>query len=306
MPPRRRDRRHLVKRGSVWYFERLIDGRRFRRSLDTGNVEEARARRDALERDLATVRFSTRATPTFAAAAHDALAAMESRREAGAETGYSATTARDRRRGLRADGPILPRIGHLRLDTIDAAILQRWHDAEVVQRGRSFKTGNNLLDAIEQVFRFARSRGFVDRRHDPVGELRQELRAELRTKRSREAISRRRHLARDGVLSAEEVGRLTAAARGDGPESLVIVLLAVECGLRRSEIAGLRWGDVAFGTGGDDPTRHVEIRQARPRGLDAEAPKSGQLRRPHLSLRLRSALRTCIEPDGSQVPTIVS
>ena len=52
----------------------------------------------------------------------------------------------------------------------------------------------------------------------------------------------------------------------------------------------LRWGDVAFGTSGDDPTRHIEIRQARPRGLNAEAPKSGQERRPHLSRRLRNAL----------------
>ncbi len=290
MAPRRRDRRHLHKRGSVWYFERVIDGRRIRESLRTGNLEDARARRDILERELATAPFSTRETPTFATAARDALTAMETRRTAGAESAYSATTASDRLRALRADGPILPRIGHLRLDTIDETILHRWHDAEVVQRGLSFKTGNNLLDAIEQVFRFARSRGYVDRLHRPVTVVRDELRSELRTKRSREAISQRRNLARDGVLSPKDVGRLTAAARRDDLESLVIVLLAVECGLRRSEIAGLRWGDVAFGTSGDDPTRHIEIRQARPRGLDAEAPKSGQARCPHLSRRLRRAL----------------
>ena len=95
MSPRRRDRRHLVKRGSVWYFERVIDGRRIRESLRTGNLEEARVRRDALERELATAPFSTRETPTFATAAHDALAAMETRRSAGAESGYAATTASD-------------------------------------------------------------------------------------------------------------------------------------------------------------------------------------------------------------------
>ena len=300
MSPRRRDRRHLVKRGSTWYFERVIDGRRYRKSLDTGNLEEARARRDVLERELATTPFATRNAPTFTVAARDVLAAMHARREAGAETGYSATTARDRMRALKADGPILPRIGHLRLDAIDVAVLHRWHDAEVIQRGLSLKTGNNLLDAIEQVFRFARSRGFVDRVHKPVTVFREDLRAEMRTKRSREVISARRNFARDGVLSPGEVGRLTAAARRDDPESLVIVLLAIECGLRRGEIFGLRWGDVAFGDDDDDPTRLVEIRQARPRGLAAEAPKSGQTRRPHLSRRLRNALaelyRTRWEP----------
>ncbi len=290
MSPRRRERRNLVKRGSVWYFERVIGGRRFRRSLETGNLEEARARRDALERELSTARYS-REAPTFAVAAADALADMKARREVGAETGYAATTASDRRRALRKDGPIVRRIGHLRLDTIDAAVLQRWHDAEIVQRGRSFKTGDNLLDAIEQVFRFARSRGYLDRGHKPVAELREQLRAERRTKRSRAARDGKRRLAREGVLTPEEVGRLTAAARAHGIEAEIVVLLAVECGLRRGEIAGLRWGDVAFGAGDDDPTRAIEVREARARGEAPEAPKSGRVRRPHLSRRLARRLR---------------
>ncbi len=290
MAPRRRDRRHLHNRGSVWYFECVIDGRRYRQSMDTANLEEAKARRDAIERKLAATPFIIRDTPTFGVAAREALAAMEVRRSMGTETGYAATTARDRIRALRTAGPILPHLGHLRLDAIGVAILHRWHDAEVVQRGLSLKTGNNLLDAIEQVFRFARSREFVDRSHKPVTVFREEIRSETRTKRSRAAVNRRRNLARDGVLSPEEVGRLTAAARGDDLESFVIVLLVVECGLRRGEIFGLRWGDVAFGDNEDDPTRLIEIRESRSRGLDFEAPKSGQIRRPHLSRRLRQAL----------------
>ena len=62
-----------MRRGAVWYFERVLDGRRIRQSLETGNVEEAKARRDAIEQGLLTGRFSLNA-PTFAAAAKNALA----------------------------------------------------------------------------------------------------------------------------------------------------------------------------------------------------------------------------------------
>lgn len=110
-------------------------------------------------------------------------------------------------------------------------------------RGRAagpvVQEGNNLLDAIEQVFRFPRSRGDVDRRHKFVSALREELRAERRTKRSRATGDRRRRLAREGVLTPDEVGRLTAAAKAEGAEAEVVDLLAVECGLRRGEISAL-------------------------------------------------------------------
>src|SRR5262249_2662531 len=157
---------------------------RFRHSLETGSLEVARERRDALEREIASHRYSAVQPPTFAVAAKQALDAMRARRDAGAETAYSASTARDRKYPLAKHGPALPRLGPLRLDTIDASRLSRWHEDEIVARGRSFKTGENLLDAIEQVFRFARSRGYVDRRHKPVSELREQLRSERHTKRS--------------------------------------------------------------------------------------------------------------------------
>ncbi len=286
----RRERRNLVKRGSVWYFECVVGGRRYRRSLETENLEEARAHRDVIEREIASRRFLRTQAPTFATAAKEALDAMQARRDAGAETGYSASTSRDRKYALRKEGPILPQIGHLRLDTIDAVRLYRWHEAEIIAHGRSFKTGENLLTAIEQVFRFARARGYVDRQHMPVGEVREQLRAERHTKRARAVKDSRRRLAREGVLAPEEVGRLTAAASVEGAEAEVFVLLALECGLRRGEIAALRWGDVAFGVDEDDRTRGIEVRQSRARGEEAEAPKSGRTRRPHLSRRLRRAL----------------
>ncbi len=290
MSPRRRNRRNLVKRGSVWYFEKIVDGHRYRRSLETANLDEAIARRDTVERELALKRFTRQRCPTFSQVAREALRDMDACRDAGVETGYAATTARDRHNALKDSGPVLPSLGHLRLDQIDAPVLRRWHDAEVIRSDRSLKTGSNLLDAIEQVLRFARARGYIDRKHNPVSELREQVRAERRTKRSRQASEERRRFAKDGVLSPREVGRLTLAARRESAQAYVVVLLAVECGLRRSELAGLSWGDVAFGTGPDDPSRAIEIRHARPRGEPLEAPKSGRIRRPHISRRLWFAL----------------
>src|SRR5262245_29645711 len=155
-------------RDSIW-FEREVRGRRFRVDLETASWEEAAARRDAYEaqKGVAKARGVIGRVPTFADAAREALDDMDARRSAEAETGYSATTAQDRRRALREKGPIRPHLGGRRLDAIDAAVLRRWHDAEVVGKGRSLKTGENLLDAIEMVFRFARGRGQLEREHRP-------------------------------------------------------------------------------------------------------------------------------------------
>ena len=279
-------------RGSIW-FVRVVRGRRFRVDLETGSWEEAAARRDAYEqrKGVAQARGTVGRVPLFADAVSAALEDMDARRSAEAETGYSATTAQDRRRALREAGPILPHLGGRRLDTIDAGVMRRWHDAEVVARGRSLKTGENLLDAVEMVFRYARGRGQLEREHRPVAELRAAIGTERRTKRARATRDRTRRLARDGVLAPEEVGQLVGAARGEGLEALVVMLLAVECGLRRGELAGLTWGDVAWGTNEDDASRAILVRQARPRGAAVDAPKSGRERAPHVSRRLWRALR---------------
>ena len=262
--------------------------------LETTSWEEAAARRDAYEalKGVTKTRGPIARVPTFADATSQTLEDMDARRLAGAETGYSATTAQDRHRALREAGPILQHLGPKRLDVIKAADLRHWHDAEVIGRGRSFKTGDNLLDAVEMVFRYARSHGQLERDHRPVAELRAELGTERRTKRARATRDQRRRLARDGVLAPEEVGRLVAGARAEGLEALVVVLLAVECGLRRGEVTGLPWGDMRpWGESEDDPSRAILVRQARPRGAAVGEPKSGRERRTHMSRRLWRALR---------------
>ena len=292
---RRRERRNLARRGrgGIIYYERLFDGERVRFSTGATDWTKAAAVRDCYEAERAErgARATAAPVPTFAEAARAALDAMDARREAGAVEGYSTTTARERPRILAADGPVLPLLGSLRLDGIGAPTLRVWYDREVIGRRRSPKTAANLLDAVEMVFRQARARGEVPFTLRPVAELRAQLREERRTKRARAAQDTRRRLAKDAVLTPDQVGALVAAAREEGREALVVVLLAVECGLRRGEIHALAWGDVAWGQGEDDPTRALEVGRSNSSGRGVEATKSGKVRRPHLSRRTWRELR---------------
>lgn len=65
----------------------------------------------------------------------------------------------------------------------------------------------------------------------------------------------------------------------------------LDAGLRAGEVGGLRWRDVGWGEGPDDPKRHLLIRETLARGKHIGATKSGRSRRVALSKRLRSLLR---------------
>jgi len=149
---------------------------------------------------------------------------------------------------------------------------------------------NNHLDAVEQVLRWARRRGHIDRKHAPVRELRQDLREDAKTKAGRAAIDRKRRLAKDGVLSPAEVGRPIAAAEAEGLEALILVGLALESGRRRAEIRALRHCNVALGGDEDDVIRRLIVNASQVRPYPREEAKSGRQREPHISRRLRAAL----------------
>jgi len=77
-----------------------------------------------------------------------------------------------------------------------------------------------------------------------------------------------------------------------------LVLLLLDAGLRVGEALGLRWGAIAWGAHENDRSRHLIIRESRPRGGPPEPTKSGRERRVALSRRLRRALRQlAIRPE---------
>jgi integrase len=95
------------------------------------------------------------------------------------------------------------------------------------KRGRplSAKSVNNSLVLLHRIFEVARKWRFL--RENPAEHV-----EHLRVKHREMAFHTR-----------EEVGKLLSAAKG---EASAVLALALLCGLRRGEIAGLRWADIDF------------------------------------------------------------
>ena len=197
-----------------------------------------------------------------------------------------ATTLRDRRSYLRDDGPLLRYFGERKLDEITAPMLRAWWGAEIQARGLSAKTGRGYLDTLSSVLGYARDLGLVE--SSPIGDFREMLRRGSRTKKARAEAEPGRSVR--PIEDAEPLARLVASAREEGSEAEVLVLLCLDGGLRVGEASALRWGAIEWGTDETDTSRALRVEESRPRGGEAETPKSGRRRRVALSLRLRRVL----------------
>src|SRR5262249_40865997 len=154
------------------------------------------------------------------------------------------------------------------------------------ERTRKAGTGRHYVNVLASVLQYARDLELVSG-PCPVEEFRKQLKRRSRTKGGRAAAAEDKIRP---VEHPEEIARLVEAAREEGLAAHVHVLLLLDAGLRLGEALGLRWGAVAFGSHAADPRRHLAIGESRPRGMDAEAPKSGRARAVALSARLRDAL----------------
>jgi integrase len=188
----------------------------------------------------------------------------------------------------------------MRIDQITKASLLEWWAAEVTGRGRAHKTGMNYLDAITGVLGYAVDLGELT--ESPVDSLRVTLRRRRRTQRGRAEGSGGAHV--NPIDSAAGLCRFIEESRdlgetlyGNGKIQVrhrighVADMLMLDAGLRLGEVTGLNWGDVAWGSGLNDPARCLVIQRSVSRG-EVEGPtKSGRTRRVPLSRRLRSVLR---------------
>ena len=297
---RRGKRRNLMKRGDTWYVEVIVDGRRIKRSLKTGVLEEAIERRDPAlrdaiaERERAAIAERERAAapepesmPTFSEMARKTLKSLREEIEHGEDDAYARTTVRRWELALREGGPVLSFLGPERIDAIDGPKLRAWWDDVIVKQRRR---GKNERDAIGAVFTCARDGGLLPESHDPVTQLGRQLAKRRRRRGAKVAKIERGRLAKEGRLSAEDFGRLTKSAREDRhPQASILIMLAGECGLRRGELVGLRYEDLV-GAGQDDSRRHLCVRHSRSSGGPLGPVKSGKARRVPCSRRLWRAL----------------
>jgi len=213
------------------------------------------------------------------------------------------TTLGERRRHLAAKAkdeksappPILPHLGHLRLDEITPESLRTWWAAVVEGEGRKAKTGREILGSLAAVLQYARECGVLDRGHDPITPMRETLRRRARTKRGRAEADVGRDLR--PIESPEAIGKLVESAAEEGPEVLAYVLLGLDAGLRAGEALAIRWSAIAWAE------RRLRITESRARGRgEATPPKSGRERAVALSRRLRDALVALYEERGAPAP----
>jgi integrase len=274
--PRGRRYRNLVRRGETIYFEKVVTGRRFRHSCKTDDWELAAAVRDEWERQTGVGPPLAGAIPSFREFAARYLAE---------DSGHLAPTTRgDLDSYLREGGPLMGAFADWKLDEITVPRLREWWNREVVQAGRSVRTGRAYLDVLSNILGYAVELELIE--SSPVPAFRQHVRRRQRTQRGRAQAERNVR----PIEEPKEYERLLEATVPEGPEALVYVLLGLDAGLRQGEALGLRWGRVAWGQGEADPFRHLLIDASRSRGGPLGPPKSGRSREVALSRRLHRAL----------------
>jgi integrase len=188
---------------------------------------------------------------------------------------------------------LIPELGRLQLVVIDARELERYLARKQALAPR---TRNRHLNLLHSLFKAAEARGLI--RSNPVSAV----------ERPREP--RRRWT----ILSPTEVGRVERAfgelvdeAEGEErawrEQARVVFLTVVSAGLRRGEVLGLRWKDVALA---DPNGATLRVRETWVRG-GPDTPKSEKSERTiALGERLASELfdhraRTAYQGDDERV-----
>ena len=275
--PKGRQYRNLYLRGGRVWIEFVVDGKRHHRSSGGDDWELAAQVRDEWKRELAGL-------PPLVVEQPTTFAEMAARYLRDGTSKLARTTLSDRTSLLRPDGPLVTFFGPMYLDAIDRKTLRRWWKQEIEGKGHASKTGHNMLGVLSRVLRHARDLDLVTG-NDAVREFSQSLARGSNTKSDRAAKESKARPIED----PEALDRLVKAARKEGPEAAVTVLLCLDAGLRTGEAWALSWGDVTWGA--DVGRRELWIHNNRPRGGSIDdTPKSGRARKVALSLRLRDAL----------------
>ncbi len=273
--------RNLYARGGSIVYERILKGRRIKRSLGVDDWAEAAAVRDALEAKIGVATLPISQMPTFSEMAT---------KYTEEDTGHlAATTRTDRRLHLVVDGTVMRHLAAWRLDAITSATLREWWNAEIQSTERTNATGARYLASIAGVFNYAVELGYIT--ESPVDALRRSLSRRERSKQGRASTGSKANPIED----RDALARLVTEARAQGPVEYVITLAMLDAGLRRGEAVALKWRSVAWGVSADDPRRHLFVSATRSRDEEEDAPKSGRTRRVQLSRRLRAALEELFE-----------
>ena len=91
------------------------------------------------------------------------------------------------------------------------------------------------------------------------------------------------------AMSRGEAEQFLTSAKELSPDLYPLFLMALRAGLRKGELIAVKWGDVQFGSGEDDPNRYLLVQRNFVHGKFT-TPKSKKSRRVDLSRELRTSL----------------
>ena len=236
-------------RGGVIYYQRRLGKRRTRFSCKTDDWNEAAAVARLYEEKIGIGRlpFATVEVPTFAEFAQRYL---------DKDTVHlAATTLSDRLGYLQPEGPLVSYFSTYRLDEVGVPLIRPWWNGLATaprahgksKKSRSEKTMRAYLDVLSSVLGYASDLELIEQ--NPVTAFRESLRRRRGTKGARqqsEAGARIRP-----IESPKELEALVAAARGEGANAHVLVLLCLDAGLRLGEALGSdgsRWSGESMRT----------------------------------------------------------
>jgi integrase len=157
---------------------------------------------------------------------------------------------------------IIPYIGSIKLTALTVAAVRAFED-RLHQEGRSTDMARRILISLGGILGDALDRGLVGK--NVVRDRSRARKGHDRQQRHR----RRLEIGRD-IPTQEEIRKILAAATG---QAHALLATAALCGLRSSELGGLRWVDVDLGKG------EVHVRQRADRLRQIGSPKSAAARR---------------------------
>jgi integrase len=168
--------------------------------------------------------------------------------------GLERTTVVDYKRMLKLH--IAPRIGRIKLSQLSAPMVRDFED-QLRAAGTSPAMVRKIRTALSMLLADSQERGLVNRN----------VARELRRSRERKADRRQKGKLKIGVdiPTPDEIRGIIAKLQGRWRP---LILTAIFCGLRASELRGLRWQDIDFAA------RAIHVRQRADRYNAIGRPKS--------------------------------
>jgi integrase len=154
---------------------------------------------------------------------------------------------------------IVPLIGSLRLNALTTARLRAFED-ELRETGRSASMAKRVLTSLGTMLADAQERGLVVRNAAREMQARRGSKADRQEKRQKGRLK-----VGVDIPTREDVKALVAALSGRWRP---LLLTATFCGLRASELRGLRWQDIDF------DKKVIRVHQRADRFNDIGRPKS--------------------------------